>query len=58
MAGSPLSKEDAIALLMEQVQSRNEEIDVRRRAMTKAINMLKGGDCTSADVINALIAGM
>ncbi len=58
MAASPLSQGDAIVLLMEQVQSRNEEIDLRRRAMTKAVNMLKANDCTNADVINARIAGM
>lgn len=58
MADSSLSDKDAITLLMNQVVSRNAEIDLRRRAMTKAVNMLHANDCTNDEVINALIAGM
>lgn len=58
MAGSPLTKEASIDLLMEQVESRNKEIFLKRQAMTKAINMLSANDCTNADVINVLVEGM
>lgn len=58
MAASPLSDKEAIALLLEQVESRNAEIAIRRQAMTRAINMLKSNNCTNESVINVLIKGM
>lgn len=52
------SNERTIALLIEQVESRNAEIILRRVAMNKAVNMLKSNDCANQDVIDTLVAGM